>query len=116
MSKKQPSFNHQQQPEDHSHYLMTKGSQIAADLEAMASENRELRASLRLAESRARNAELERDYYYSKMRDIEIIVQLARAGEGGHPLDIIERLLYSEDGSSLQVKEGTDGKYHIYTS
>ena len=47
MSKKQPSFHthsHQQQPDDHSHYLMTQGSQIAADLEAMASENRELRA------------------------------------------------------------------------
>jgi hypothetical protein len=50
MSKKQPSFQTHQQPDDHSHYLMTKGSQIAADLEAMASENRELRASLRLAE------------------------------------------------------------------
>jgi hypothetical protein len=94
---------------------MTKGSQLAGDLEAMATENRELKASLRLAESRARNAELERDYYFSKMRDIEIIVQLARAGEG-LPLDIIERVLYSEDGSSLQVKQGDDGKYHIYTS
>ena len=40
------------------------------------------------------------------MRDIEVIVQLARAGErlvgeGWDPLDIIERVLYSEDGSSL---------------
>jgi hypothetical protein len=44
------------------------------------------------------------------MRDIEIIVQLGRAGEklagDAHPLDIIEKVLYSEDGtsSSLQVK------------
>jgi hypothetical protein len=51
MVKKQPSFHsHQQQQNDDHHYLMTKGSQIAADLEAMATENRELKASLRLAE------------------------------------------------------------------
>lgn len=56
------------------------------------------------------------------MRDIEIVVQLARAGEGvgggDHPLDVIERVLYSEEGnsSSLQIKEGTDGKYHFYST
>ena len=51
MIKKQPSFHsHQQEDQSHHHYLMTKGSQIAADLEAMATENRELKASLRLAE------------------------------------------------------------------
>jgi hypothetical protein len=51
MIKKQPSFHsYQQQQNDDHHYLMTKGSQIAADLEAMATENRELKASLRLAE------------------------------------------------------------------
>ena len=53
------------------------------------------------------------------MRDIEIVVQLARAGQGGEqPLDVIETVLYSEEGksSSLQVKEGTDGKYHFYST
>ena len=53
---------------------MTKSSSLAHDLDLILTENLSLKTLSKSLDDRLKHAELERSYFESKLRDIEIIV------------------------------------------
>jgi hypothetical protein len=69
-----------------------------ADLEHIISDNLNLKSQLALSETRCEMAERERDFFFGKLRDIEILLTLKDQYGGAEPIiKIIEKVLQARD-------------------
>ncbi|TNV76632.1 hypothetical protein FGO68_gene6295 [Halteria grandinella] len=87
--------------------LMQKSMQIAQDLESVMNQNQELKAQCHNQHQKTEAAERERDFYFGKLRDIELLLfqQENQKVDGAKILKAIQKVLHAKEDENIEVDD-----------
>ena len=83
---------------------MSKSMAIAQDLENVMKENQELKEHLNRQDEVLKAVERERDFYFGKLRDIELLLA-AKKHEPSTVVKSIEKVLLAREDDDIEVDE-----------
>ncbi len=84
--------------------ILSRSSKVSGELENLMQENVELKKMNVVQRIKTKAAEKERDFYFGKLRDIELLIMEGKR-EAPDLLRAVQKILYAKEDENIEVDE-----------